>query len=319
MEERILRYYLKVFSIIIVFLFVSFFCYTFYILNKNIIDSNKIISINKGEAVEKILKKNFQNLNSVDIFFIKKYYQVNFIIFNKFIHFGYFNLNENISSIELLNTITKPSNYLNKITIVEGWSKNELNRELSKFFENFTEIPYEDIIADTYFFEKNEDFFSFLDNLRTIKKKNFYNYKEKSIFDTYSSEDIMIIGSLLEKEGLDYNDKIKISSVIFNRLNKNMFLQIDATVLFAITNGTYDLNRNLLRSDLKINHPFNTYKNKGLPPKPISYVGKKTIEILFENYKSEFMFYFFDKSLNRHVFSKTFKEHKRKLNEYRNK
>ena len=98
-----------------------------------------------------------------------------------------------------------------------------------------------------------------------------------------------------------------------------MFLQIDATVLFAITNGAYDLNRNLLRSDLKVNHPFNTYKNKGLPPKPISYVGRKTIEILFENYKSEFMFYFFDKSLNRHVFSKTFKEHKRKLNEYRNK
>ena len=92
---------------------------------------------------------------------------------------------------------------------------------------------------------------------------------------------IMIIGSLLEKEGFDQKDKRLISSVIYNRLNKKMKLQIDATVIFAITNGKYDLNRKLLRSDLKINHPFNTYIYNGLPPEPISYVGKKTLDILF--------------------------------------
>ena len=167
MEELILHYYLKVFSIITIFLFVSFFCYTYYILNKNISKSNKIISIDKGETVEQILKKNFQNVTSLDVFFIKKYYQAKFIIFNEFIHFGYFNLKKNISSVELLKTISKPSNYLNKITIVEGWSKKELNKELSKFFEDFIEIPYDDIIADTYLFEKNEDFYSFIKKLRS--------------------------------------------------------------------------------------------------------------------------------------------------------
>ena len=97
-----------------------------------------------------------------------------------------------------------------------------------------------------------------------------------------------------------------------------MKLQIDATVLFAITNGEYNLNRKLLRSDLKFDHPYNTYKYYGLPPSPISYVGKKTIDIIFENYKSEFLFYFFNKSLKRHIFSKNYKEHINKLNEYRN-
>ena len=72
-------------------------------------------------------------------------------------------------------------------------------------------------------------------------------------------------------------------------------------------------------SDLKINHPYNTYLYYGLPPKPISYVGKKTLDILFENYNSDFLFYFFNNSLNRHIFSKTFKEHKEKLNEFRSK
>ena len=72
-------------------------------------------------------------------------------------------------------------------------------------------------------------------------------------------------------------------------------------------------------SDLKFNDPYNTYVNRGLPPKPISYVGKETLDIIFQNHKSEFLFYFFDNSLNRHIFSKTYKEHKKKLNEYRKK
>ena len=46
---------------------------------------------------------------------------------------------------------------------------------------------------------------------------------------------------MIEKEGMDYYDKRNISSVIMNRINKNMKLQIDATVLFAITDGNYDL------------------------------------------------------------------------------
>ena len=98
-----------------------------------------------------------------------------------------------------------------------------------------------------------------------------------------------------------------------------MKLQIDATVIFALTDGEYDLERKILLSDLNINHPYNTYKIKGLPPQPISYVGKKTLDILFENYESEFLFYFFDKSLNRHIFSENYKKHKKKLYEYRNK
>ena len=129
----------------------------------------------------------------------------------------------------------------------------------------------------------------------------------------------MTIGSLIEKEGLDINDKRKISSVILNRLNKNMKLQIDASVIFAVTNGKYDLKRKLLLSDLKINHPYNTYLHYGLPPKPISYVGKKTLDIIFDNYKTDFLFYFFNNSLNRHIFSKNYNEHLKKLNEYRNK
>ena len=130
----------------------------------------------------------------------------------------------------------------------------------------------------------------------------------------------MIIGSLIEKEGFDYEDKKIISSVIFNRLDKKKKLEIDATVIYAITNGQYFFQKELRYNDLKIKDPFNTYVIKGLPPEPISYVGRKTIELIMENYKTNYLFYFYDEFEKKHIFSENYKEHSKKLNDYmRNK
>ena len=129
----------------------------------------------------------------------------------------------------------------------------------------------------------------------------------------------MIIGSLLEKEGKNDLDKKMIFSVILNRLKKNMKLQLDATTIYAITDGNYDLGRDLLIKDLKIKHPYNTYYIKGLPPGPISYVGKKTMELIYENYKSNYLYYFYNNIIGKHIYSETYDEHRRKLSEYRDK
>ena len=96
-----------------------------------------------------------------------------------------------------------------------------------------------------------------------------------------------------------------------------MKLQIDATVVYSITEGKYKIERRLNYEDLKIDNPFNTYKIMGLPPKPISYVGRKTIELIMENYKTNYLFYFYDESKKKHIFSKNYKEHSKKLDDYR--
>ncbi len=317
MEEQILHYYIRIFSIALIFFLILFLFYNYHLLNKNIELVKNEFSIKKGENIENVLIDNVKNISFFDRYLIKIYDQVYFITRKKFIHYGNFKINNNSSLIDFLEIIYNPSNILTKIIIVEGWSKNQLENEIKKYFDKYYLIPYEDIIADTYYYQ-SRDFQYFIKYLNNNKKKYFRNFKNHEILKNFTENEIMIIGSLIEKEGLDYEDKKKISSVIFNRLNKSMKLQIDATVLFAITNGQYNLERNLLLKDLKIDHPFNTYKINGLPPEPISYVGKKTLDIIFENYKTDFLFYFFNKSLNRHVFSKTFDEHKRKLNEYRN-
>ena len=319
MEEQILRYYLKTFSFIFIIFTFLFFFYILNFLNKNIEIKKNPISINKGDRIENILKNNIVDISNLEINFIKIYSKINKFTNNKFFHYGDFNIQSGSSLKDFLNIISKPSNILLKITIVEGWSQNQLDLELSKYFSNFYTIPYQNIIADTYYIQKNSNFDLFLDKLKNSKTNYFKKYRNNELFDKFSISELMIIGSLLEKEGLDEEDKKQISSVILNRLDRKMKLQIDATVLFAITNGQYNLNRKLLRSDLKINHPFNTYIYNGLPPEPISYVGKRTLDILFENNKNEFLFYFFDYSLNKHIFSKNFENHKNKLYEYRNK
>ncbi len=319
MEEQILRYYLKVFNIILIIFFIFCFFYINIILNTKIKTDNNIIIIEKSESIEKVLQKYPFNFDFFDIFFIKIYYKFNQILKKNYLHYGNFYLKNNLTVLELLNIISKPSNIVNKITIIEGWTREKLKKELIKHFDDYYEIPYNDILADTYYFDKNKDFDFFVKKLKRFKNNYFKKFKKNHIFNNYNQEEIMIIASLIEKEGLDYDDKKKVSSVIFNRLQNNMKLQIDATVVYAITEGLFNLDRKLLFKDLKNDNLYNTYMYKGLPPGPISYVGKNTLDIIFENYNSDFLFYFFDYSLNRHIFSKTFDEHKKKLNEYRSK
>jgi len=318
LEVQILLYYLKVFSIIIIIIFLIFFISFKLSINKKLLLDNEYLVVPKGENISNIINTKIKNLNFLEIYIFKFYYNLNSYLFNEQLHYGDFYLGKNITFHKFLEILYKPSNILNKITIVEGWSKKELEYELSKHFTDVKEIPYNDILADTYFYEKNENINFFLKKLKKYKINYFEKFKENMLNKNYNNEEIMIIGSLIEKEGLDYYDKKNISSVIFNRLKINMRLQIDASVLFAITDGEYNLNRNLNLSDLKFKHPFNTYVNYGLPPKPIAYVGTKTIDLIYENYKSDFLFYFFDNSLNKHIFSNDFENHKKKLNEYRN-
>ena len=313
MEEQILRFYLKVFS----FLFI-FFIYFFYIFLVREIDlKNDYFFIKKNENYKNIVNSNIAD-NNLNLFFYKIALRI-LLYTNNEIHFGKFKLKKNPNYYQILNTILLPSNVYKKITIIEGWSKKDLNIILLKNFNDFLELNYDKIIADTYFFGSGTSFFQFkklLDKKFLLIKKKF---KEHPLSKRYSFYEILIIGSLLEKEGIDYEDKRKIYSVIMNRLKKNMKLQIDATVIFSLTGGNRDLERNLTYDDLKNKSDYNTYMNYGLPPGPISYVGHKTIELIFEDYKTDYLFYFYNSFENKHVFSLNYKDHLKRLNEYRSK
>ena len=313
MEAQILRFYLKVFSFLLILIF--YFLYIFFI--KELAFKNEFFLIDKFSSSENVVDSNIED-NRINKFIYKQFLKI--ILINKInIHYGKFNISETNNFIELIKIITQPSNYYEKITIVEGWAKNDLNKILSNYFEEFVEFEYTELIADTYLFN---EYSSFID-LKNIIDKRLFNLKQKfknhKLLHKFSFNEIIIIGSLLEKEGIDDDDKRKIYSVIINRLNKKMRLQIDATVIYAITKGSTKFDRKVTYQDLKIKDSYNTYLNFGLPPKPISYVGYKTIELIFEDYKTDYLFYFYNSIENNHIFSKNYKDHLMRLNEYKSK
>jgi UPF0755 protein len=313
LEVQILRFYLKVFSFLSIF--IIYFFYLFLVREINL--KNDYFIINKNENYINIINNNIID-NNINLFFYKLSLRTLLFVNNE-IHFGKFKLKENPTYYQILETIVLPSNFYNKITIIDGWSKSDLNTILLKNFANFHELNYESIIADTYMFADETSFFQFkklLDSKFLLIKNKF---RQHPLLDKYSFDEILIIASLLEKEGIDYEDKRKIFSVIMNRLKLNMRLQIDATVIFSLTDGKRNLERKLTYADLKIDNPYNTYKNYGLPPGPISYVGDKTIELIFENYKTDYLFYFYNSLENKHIFSLNYKDHLKRLNEYRSK
>jgi len=315
LEELILLYYLRIISLIFILVFL-YLSYLFFLKDIKSIDLH--VTIEKNQSSKSIIDSNIANLNSIEKFITKTY----LLLYSKYlkqIHYGKFILPDKVNMKIFISTITKPSNLILKITIVEGWSKYELNQLLKYKFENFKNIEYLSTLADTYFLHSYEDFDEFNTRLKKFRNYTKQKYKDHELLKTFTFDQLLIIGSLLEKEGIDDFDKKIIFSVIKNRLQKKMKLQIDATTIFSITDGKYNLDRDLNLKDLKIQHPYNTYHIKGLPPAPISYVGKKTMELIFENYKSKYLYYFYNNVVKKHIYSETYVDHKRKLNEYRNK
>ena len=315
MEEQILLYFLRITS----FLIILFLIYSSYLLFvKEVKLTNNNFEIEKNQSIKSIINLNIDNFNIIDLFFSEIFLSIN-SKYIKNIHYGRFVFPNKVNLKQFITIISKPSNFILKITIVEGWNKTELSKILKSLFLEFKDIKYEDILADTYYLHSYETFDLFYEKLQKQKKQIRTKYANHQLHKKYTFEELLIIGSLLEKEGKDNYDKKKIFSVIENRLNKNMKLQIDATTIYAITDGKYDLNRPLKLKDLEIKHPYNTYYIRGLPPAPISYVGKKTMELIYENYKSDYLYYFYNNIKKKHIYSKTFDEHRRKLSEYRSK
>jgi UPF0755 protein len=112
----------------------------------------------------------------------------------------------------------------------------------------------------------------------------------------------LIVGaSLVESEAKVKEDRPLIASVISNRLQKGMKLQIDATVLYAL-GGHKD---RVLNKDLEIDSPYNTYRIDGLPPTPISAPGKASLEAMLHPADTTFLYYVLSDRNGKHAFATT--------------
>ncbi|MEH7354211.1 endolytic transglycosylase MltG [Neobacillus drentensis] len=130
------------------------------------------------------------------------------------------------------------------------------------------------------------------------------DYTEESNKKKLSIHQLLTMASLVEEEATEKADRKMIASVFYNRMKKGMPLQTDPTVLYA--QGKHK--DKVLYEDLEVDSPFNTYKNKGLPPGPIANSGKMSIEAALEPAETDF-YYFLATAEGEVIFTKTLDEH----------
>ncbi len=133
-------------------------------------------------------------------------------------------------------------------------------------------------------------------------------------YDT--KEEALIMASIIEKETGVPEERGRVASVFFNRLQQGMRLQTDPTVIYGITKGEGVLGRGLRQSELRRETPWNTYVIDGLPPTPIANPGRESILAAMNPDETDYLFFVADGS-GGHAFADTLDAHNENVARWR--
>ena len=213
-----------------------------------------------------------------------------------------------------------------KLTFIEGWRREEYADALNPKSQipnpklNGAEFLRETeglegyLFPDTYFISTETT----AEDLVKMMRENFDSkLQEKGAgVKGFSFEEVVIIASIVEREGAAVEDKPLVAGVLFNRLLAGMALQVDATVQYALGYQEEDWwKKRLTEDDLKIDSPYNTYKNPGLPPAPICNPGLDSLGATLNPVETEYWYYVSDSDGRMH-FAGTIEEHNENVAKY---
>ena len=179
------------------------------------------------------------------------------------------------------------------------------------------------LIPNTYNFSRNTDVDKFFERMQN-EQALFWSAerKQKLRKQKLDINEAMTLASIVQKESLKIDEYQEIAGVYLNRLRINMFLGADPTLVFIRGKGGRVYNK-----DMDVVSPYNTYRNKGLPPGPICIPSKEAIDAVL-NYTEHPYLYFCAKSdlSGYHAFARHYKDHlknarlfQKKLNELERK
>lgn len=228
-----------------------------------------------------------------------------------------------VSVLQVMEKIARGEVYYRKITIPEGLTVGQIMYMISNYPGLSGEISLEvkegELLPETYSFELDAPRDSIL-----LQAKNAMDKIKQVIWENRAEglpykniNEMMTMASIIEKETAIPEERAVVASVFINRLNKRMRLQTDPSVIYALTEGEFELNRALRKNDLNIDSPYNTYRNYGLPPTPICNPGVEAMEAAAHPEKTDFLYFVADGN-GGHNFAKSLKEHNRNVRKWKN-
>jgi len=309
-------------SLIVIFV-LAFFAFL-YFNNRPISSDNtsKIFIVKSGEGLKQIAQdlEDKQLIRNKYVFLFYSYQ----LSLNKKIQAGNFKISPNLTTKEV---ITKFSS----VGISDYWLKiidGTRVEELADSFPDNISFTGQDFVAkakslqgylfpDSYLIPEYFTVDQILDTLQTNFDKKFAEAKINATNTKLSDQEILIFASIIEREARTLKSKQEIAGILLNRFEIGMALQVDASVQYARDSKTIPLHYwdPLKSADLSIVSPFNTYKNKGLPPAPICNPGYDSIYAALHPIESDYMYYITGDDNQMH-YAKTLDEHNLNISKY---
>ncbi len=271
--------------------------------NKN----NQDFVINKGEKLTSIATRLQENsLIRHKYFFL---YNVYISGQKSKIQAGKYRLSQNLSTPEIIKKLTTGGTSDYWIRIIEGQRVEEITPRFSRSFEGYL-FPDSYLVPDYYTSDQ------ILKIIQDNFDKKFAQAKE-GFTSKLSDKEIIILASLVEREARSLEAKKMVAGILMNRLEIGMALQVDATIQYLrdTLKPPKDYWLPIKSSDINIISPYNTYKNRGLPPGPICNPGYDSIYAAFHPTESNYMFYITGNDNQMH-YATTLSEHNANIAKY---
>ena len=316
----------KISILLFLFIFVSVSFYLFYKegslpVNKNS-KISKIFVIKQGEPLDTIVN-NLANegliRNKIIFYLIVKKLGI-----ERKIQAGDFQISENMNAQEVATSLTHGTIDI-WLTLIEGMRKEEMAQIISKNLD-IPEIEIERktkegyIFPDSYLIPRTAT----TETILSIINKNFESKFDEKLHaqaknKKLTEKQVLILASLVEREARQSSTREKVAGIILKRYLADWPLQIDATVQYVLgyqPNEKSWWKKELSEEDLKIDSPFNTYINKGLPPEPICNPSLSSIKaVINADENTPYWYYITDKNGVMH-YAITLEEHQNNINKY---
>lgn len=298
------------------------------------------VEVDNGDSVDTVIEKVIQAGVNVD--YDKLYDE--FVKKDAKIYPNQYQLTTNMSASEIVDILNNPMTNIegNKLIIVEGdnlvnvasnlaqksdgrytqeqiinyWNdQTNLNNYINQYWFLTEDIlqpgilyPLEGYFAPATYnllpnFELEDMTKEFLDAMGAELEP----YREASNRHNLSIQQFITLASIVERESMHEVDRPKIAGVFYNRLEQNMPLQSDITVLYA----KQEHKELVTIDDTQVDSPYNTYKNLGIPIGPIAMVQASCLEAVSNPEENDYLYFFAKQDTGEVIYSRTLEEHQK--------